>query len=69
MPKNEIERRAAQHAWVHSYNRQDEMQIELTSLKNKIYISNERHSLNPYIIIGTPGKILSLPEARKIKSL
>jgi len=41
MPKNEIERRAAQHAWDHSYNRQDEMQIELTSLKNKIYISDE----------------------------
>lgn len=47
MPKNETERRAAQHVWDHSYNRQDEMQIKLTSLKNKIYISDERHSLNP----------------------
>ncbi|THX67770.1 hypothetical protein D6D05_09684, partial [Aureobasidium pullulans] len=39
--KNEAERRAAQRAWDHSYNRQEEMQIELASLKNKIHTSGE----------------------------
>ncbi|KAL2032050.1 hypothetical protein VTO58DRAFT_107401 [Aureobasidium pullulans] len=39
--KNEAKRRAAQRAWDHSYNRQEEMQIELASLKNKIHTSGE----------------------------
>ncbi|THX79940.1 hypothetical protein D6D04_04875 [Aureobasidium pullulans] len=39
--KNETERRAAQRAWDHSYNRQDEMEVDLASLKNKIHTSGE----------------------------
>ncbi|THW99715.1 hypothetical protein D6D13_09974 [Aureobasidium pullulans] len=39
--KNETERRAAQRAWDHSYSRQDEMEVELASLKNKIPTSGE----------------------------
>ncbi|THY13081.1 hypothetical protein D6D02_04876 [Aureobasidium pullulans] len=39
--KSETERKAAQRAWDHSYNRQDEMEVELASLKNKIHTSGE----------------------------
>ncbi|THY99277.1 hypothetical protein D6C92_02412 [Aureobasidium pullulans] len=39
--KNDTERKAAQRAWDHSYNRQDEMEVELASLKNKIHTSGE----------------------------
>ena len=39
--KNDTERKAAQRAWDHAYNRQDEMEVELASLKNKIHTSGE----------------------------
>ncbi|TIA32658.1 hypothetical protein D6C78_08084 [Aureobasidium pullulans] len=39
--KSETERKAAQRAWDHSYNRQDEMEVELASLKNKVHTSGE----------------------------
>ncbi|THW34114.1 hypothetical protein D6D22_08776 [Aureobasidium pullulans] len=39
--KNDTERKAAQRAWDHSYIRQDEMEVELASLKNKIHASGE----------------------------
>lgn len=39
--KHETERRAAQRAWENSYTRQDEMEVELASLKNKIHTSSE----------------------------